>query len=246
MNPDTWLERYESGCEDAIWNDMRQLGAAIRQPEYYEHAVAVCDAMAHRARRNIEKLIERLSGEGYIFHSLYDEEKQDVSPLIPPTSDAPDLARWLDEQFTIPLSVHSWIRIVGDVSFIGTHPDWPESSAADPLMVEFEYSEVGGDPREYHVELYEDWRDSQEGETPAEPFLLEFAPDRLHKDDTSGGAPYAILTSDACAEGVVRAEHDYPLVSYFNSVFECGGFPHGPALGQYWRYHKLGAGLETL
>jgi hypothetical protein len=36
------------------------------------------------------------------------------------------------------MTLLSWIRLVGDVWLVGTHPEWPESSSADPLVIEVE------------------------------------------------------------------------------------------------------------
>lgn len=39
-----------------------------------DEAQLVCDEMAHRARNNIEIIVERLSNDGYRFHSNDDEQ----------------------------------------------------------------------------------------------------------------------------------------------------------------------------
>jgi hypothetical protein len=41
------------------------------------------------------------------------------------------------------MAVLSWIRIVGDVWLVGTHPQWPESADANPLVIEIEGSLSG-------------------------------------------------------------------------------------------------------
>lgn len=56
------------------------------------------------------------------------------------------------------------------------------------------------------------------------------APDRLHKANISGGAPYGFRLPDACADAVFVGEVAMPFVDYLNLVFENGGFP-GPATG---------------
>lgn len=32
----------------------------------------------------------------------------------------------------------SWVRLVGDVWLVGTHPQWATSASADPLVIELE------------------------------------------------------------------------------------------------------------
>ena len=41
-----WLERYENGQRDQVWQELRQLGAGIRESPWIEEARLVCDEMA--------------------------------------------------------------------------------------------------------------------------------------------------------------------------------------------------------
>lgn len=59
--------------------------------------------------------------------------------------------------------------------------------------------------------------------------MLPLAPDRLHKDNVSGGPPYGIIVPDGCADGMFAAEATMPFVSYLNWVFSSGGFPRRSA-----------------
>jgi hypothetical protein len=84
--------------------------------------------MALRARRNIEVIIDRLPTDGYQFHAN-DDDQTHVVPFIPATAGAAEHASWLREQFdAVPMTLLSWVRLVGDVWLVGTNPDWPESS----------------------------------------------------------------------------------------------------------------------
>jgi hypothetical protein len=40
----------------------------------------------------------------------------------------------------------SWVRLVGDVWLVRTHPQWAASASADPLMIEAEGSRYPGEP----------------------------------------------------------------------------------------------------
>ncbi len=102
MNRD-WLARYRVGQREQVWHELRQLGAAVREPEIRAEAQLVCDEMAVRARHNIEVIVERLTQE-------------------------------------VPLTLLSWVRLVGDVWLVGTHPEWPTSASADPLVIQVEGS----------------------------------------------------------------------------------------------------------
>jgi hypothetical protein len=61
--------------------------------------------------------------------------------------------------------------------------------------------------------------------------MLPLAPDRLHKDNVSGGPPYGIVLADGCVDGLFVGETTMPFVSYLNWVFRNGGFPWPTAFG---------------
>jgi len=88
-----WLYRYRAGQRHQVWHELRQLGAAVREPALSEQSQLVCDEMARRARRNIEVIIERLSGAGYRFHRN-DDAQGPVTPHFPPTAGAAAHADW--------------------------------------------------------------------------------------------------------------------------------------------------------
>ena len=139
MNRD-WLARYRVGQRQQVWHELRQLGAAVREPEIRAEAQLVSDEMAVRARHNIEVIVERLIQDGFRFHTN-DDEQTPVTPHIPPTPAAAQHADWLEQRFgPVPLTLLSWVRLVGDVWLVGTHPEWPTSASADPLVIQVEGS----------------------------------------------------------------------------------------------------------
>jgi hypothetical protein len=223
-----WLDRYRDGQHDQVWQELRQVGSGIRESEWAEEARLVCDEMARRARHNIELIVERLSNDGYRFHTN-DDDQTPVQPHLPPTPAAAAHADWLEQQFgLVPMTLLSWVRIVGDVWLVGTHPQWSTSAAADPLVIEAEGSRYGGGPsiREYIDDEWADWQQRRAGDlATAGLFVLPLAPDRFHKDNTSGGAPYGIVLPDGCGDGLFAWETTMPFVSYLNWVFRDGGFP---------------------
>ena len=207
------------------------MGPLIRDPLIAEAAQAVCDEMARRARFNIELLVQRLRSHGFLFHSN-DGRRDPVVPFHPATAAAPELVMWLESGFgPIPMVLSSWIRLVGDVWLVGTHPRWAESSEADPLVIELEglrYPEASNIA--YFASEHEEWKEAAD-DTAVGSFVLPVAPDRLHKANISGGSPYGFRLPDESAEGVFVAEHEMSFISYLNWVFSNGGFPaasHGP------------------
>lgn len=179
------------------------------------------------ARRNVEVIIERLAGAEYRFHAN-DKEQTPLTPHVPPTAGAEAYADWLQESFgPLPLTLLSWVRHVGDVWLVGTHPQYPASASADPLVIEVEGLRYPGEPiRRYFKGRHEVWRGwAAQDPAAAGLFVLPLAPDRLHKDNVSGGPPYGIILPDGSADGLFVGETTMPFVSYLNWVFRNGGFP---------------------
>ena len=238
MTSSRWLSRYLAGEREQVWQEMRQLGSTVRdRTDLAEEAQAVCDEMARRARQNVEVIIEGLSNAGYRFHAN-DDEQTPVIPHVAPTPTADEHANWLQERFeAVPMALLSWTRIVGDVWLVGTHPQWPDSSSGDPLVIEVEGSRYPGDLsiREHFEDEWNDWRDyCAENPHAAEPFVLTLAPDRLHKENVSGGSPYGIILPDGSVDGLFAGETTTPFVSYLNWVFLHGGFPEPTGSESEW------------
>ncbi|MEU4239157.1 hypothetical protein [Actinoplanes sp. NPDC026619] len=238
-----WFSRYQDGQRAEVWQEMRQLGSAVRESAWAGEAQLVCDEMARRARHNIEVIVERLSTAGYRFHDNNDEQTA-VQPHYPPTAGAPELATWLEERFgAVPMTLLSWVRIVGDVWLVGTHPEWPASAAADPLVIGVEGSRYPDfSLRDYFDEEWTAWQGD-----PVGTFLLPLAPDRFHKDNVSGGGPYGVVLPDGCVDGLFHAEMTMPFVSYLNWVFGDGGFPWPSGDDRQWAVRRdLNKGLLRL
>jgi len=128
----------------------------------------------------------------------------------------------------VPMTLLSWVRIVGDVWLVGTHPQWSSSAAADPLVIEVEGSRHPEWPsiRGYFDEEWTDWQERREEEpNTAGLFVLPLAPDKYHKDNTSGDGAYGIVLPDSCVDGLFSCETMMPFVSYLNWSFSNGGFP---------------------
>lgn len=217
-----WLKRYVEGEQETVWHELRQLGARVREPAFAAEAQAVCDEMARRSRSNIEVIVDRLVEQGYRFHEN-DDIQAAAQPMTGPVPDADGFVAWMELTFgPVPMVLSSWVRIVGDVWLVGTHPAWESSSAADPLVVEIAGTRYPGeDIRPYLVDELEQWHEYPEGR----PFQLPVAPDHLHKNNISGGPPYGIVLPDACADAYIVADAGLPFVSYLRRVFGKGGFP---------------------
>ncbi len=241
-----WLERYERGEREEVWRELRQCGQRVREPEVVEQAWAVCDAMAHRARQNVDVVIERLRQQGYRFHTN-DDARNPVAAHLPPGPGVDIVESWLETNVgPAPMAVLSWLRVVGNVWLVGTHPDWPEAVEVDPLVVELEGSRYADVSMAQHLDAeLEAWQESHEGEDDLDVFVLPVSPDRVHKANVSGGPPYGIQLPDATAEGLFMGEVAMPFVAYLNWVFAYGGFPGRTPGGEQWRI-KQGLAQDLL
>jgi hypothetical protein len=151
---------------------------------------------------------------------------------------------WLDRYRAVTATV--WDELA-QVWLVGTHPDWPMSSAADPLVIELEGSMHPGSPIVgYFEDVLTDAEDEADGAEVR--FELPVAPDRLTKANVSGGAPYGFVVPDERTDGVFVAEVELPFVSYLRWVFSRGGFPAqtGTAAGEWWVRNQLAVDLLPL
>lgn len=219
-----WVARYEHGERAAIWQELAALGEDVRAPRHAGGAYAVCEAMARRARFNVETLVRRLSAQGFRFQTN-DGAASPIVPFHPATPAAPEVVAWLtDHVGPVPMTLEAWLREVGDVWLVGTHPAWPESREADGLVIQAEGSHFPGFAiTESFLAEHQAWREW--GAASGDPFVLPVAPDRLTKADISGGAPYGFVLPSAAVDGTFDAGAGQPFITYLNAVFRSGGFP---------------------
>ena len=93
---------------------------------------------------------------------------------------------------------------------------------SDPLVVWAPYED---DLEEYRELGDPDDADARDDEGWTGRYVIEIAPDALHKANISGGGPYAIAFPDPAADAPVL-ELDAPsFVGYLRECFRWGGFP---------------------
>ncbi|MEW6499184.1 MAG: hypothetical protein AB1589_42885, partial [Cyanobacteriota bacterium] len=109
----TFLERYQNGEYEQVWDELLAKGSLIREEPLLEDALAVARETIAKARTNIEMLIERLQAINYEF-----EDPEIV--FIPPQLDTREQIASLESKAgVIPLSLRAWYEIVGTVSLRG-------------------------------------------------------------------------------------------------------------------------------
>jgi hypothetical protein len=204
------LARYLSGESASVWRDLTALGPAARMELYYADAVAVASETMKRARHNVELIVPRLETLGYEFNGY--------NPVFEPAGES--VAGDLDEfereiGGPLPLSLRYWYQHVGSVNWMGWHEALNPKNGpycGDPLVI---------GPYRQATEEAEKWCDGLPG-----TFDLWIAPDALHKNNTSGGSPYAMKIPDPSADAALLYEWSTDtLVSYLRRSFEWGGFP---------------------
>ena len=240
MRPAGWLDRYRHGEREQVWHEFRRLGDRIREPALAAVATSVCDEMARRARHNVELIVRRLEAQGYRFHTN-DADQHPVTPFHPAGPSSVAVSEWLAQQVgPVPLTVSAWLRVVGDVWLVGTHPDWPASASADPLVMELEgarYQDFS--ITDHFASAWDEWEEWPTDDRAAGMFVLPTAPDRLHKANISGGPPYGFRLPDRCVDGIFVGDAPMPFVDYLNHVFRHGGFPGAAPGDAQWRIKQL-------
>lgn len=113
----------------------------------------------------------------------------------------------------LPISLTAFWELVGSVDWVGMHPSWP--TGLDPLVV---------DPPEACLSELDDRPQILETYGHLEVFL---APDDLHKDNVSGGAPYSVRLPDPAMDFAFNFErHNLLFVPYLRlAILQYGGFP---------------------
>ena len=220
-----FVARYRGG-EYQVWDELRRHASAIAaHADLREEATAVAALLMARVRQNRDTVRATLIAAG---GSLRDE-------ALPATTK--DLARFIGTFGPLPVSLHVFWTVVGSIHL---GPEWQEDEgpsygacaledegislvALDPLQVSA--PDFGWELEEYEAE-----RAEKHPELAPSSFSVPIAPDFLHKQNISGGSPYAIELPPSNAwemldPQVLDEGHDEPLVSYLRRAFSYGGFP---------------------
>lgn len=201
---------------DLVGYDRSSTNAAERN-----EALAFARAMMQRAQGYVLEVIDELQQAGYRF----------VEPeriYIPPDSETRNwLERLPERSIHLPIALQAWLLEVGHVNLMGTHPSWPTPAYAfedrrgdgypiytDPLVVE-----LMPDFLDY---LHDEWLEEQSGEA----FIVDLAPDHLHKAGISGGMPYGLPTDRPRVDSILLYErHCTSFTGYLRRALYWRGFP---------------------
>lgn len=210
------LERYLAGEHEQVWIELQELGRSALDDGYREAAMQVAAETMRRVQRNCEQIIERLKSLKYTFGVYPDGSKgyYSMGPLVTPDAEMlTDIATLRKAVGPLPLSLTAFWENVGSVDLVGMHSEWPRG--LDPLVVEPPAAAVS------------DLDSMDEIVGSLGHFEASLAPDDLHKDNISGGDPYAVELPNAAADFVLLNErHHLRFVPYLRkAILAYGGFP---------------------
>jgi hypothetical protein len=235
-----YLERYQNGEYEQVWNELQALGPRVRQEPHYSQARDVATETMRRVRRNCERIVSHLRSIGYVFGTFPDGTSGYYTngPLVPPSEETLQGCAELEERVgPLPLSLTAFWQEVGAVDLVGMHPSWPDG--LDPLVV-YEPEGAISDLDNWELLVEEGEEDS------SAQFEAGLAPDDLHKDNTSGGEPYSVALPDSAADFMLLYErHGLLFVPYLRlAILRWGGFPGLD--GRATRFEPLDALVQGL
>jgi hypothetical protein len=224
----TYLQRYLDGEYEPVWDELVGLGERVGAEPVYLDALAVARETMRRVRHNVERLIPRLQGLGYVFGHSWAvaqgsltgaeaaEMDRDEPPLEPPAADVAEQITELQRRAgRLPLSVRTFYEVVGGVNFVGAHPVWG-SDQLDPL-------EVLSARAVLRLDDWNEWSADRQEDGACE---LPISPDEYFKYLQSGGGPYAIPLWGMVADGLLRYEwHRTTFVNYLRVSLRWAGLP---------------------
>ena len=210
------LSRYTAGEHVQVWNELQQLGPAVLEDGHRETAMQVAAETMRRVQRNCALIVTRLKSLKYKLGVYPDGSKgyYSMGALVPPNAEmAADIAALNEATGPLPLSLTAFWEQVGSVDLVGMHAGWPRG--LDPLVV---------DPPAAGVSELDDM---DEMINSMGHFEASLAPDDLHKDNVSGGSPYAVELPNPAADFVLANEsHAMLFVPYLRmAILRYGGFP---------------------
>ncbi|MBW1299040.1 hypothetical protein [Aquimarina litoralis] len=220
-------QRYIQGETKAVYDDIYKLGTNAFEDSYRKEIEKVMTETFERVLFNLNIIYKELIDIGYLFKTdaTYNFEK----PLHHPLKNTDSLLKQLE--FTvkdfgfIPLSLKYFYQIVGGVNFVwdvekNKNLMW---NMADPIQVASLDSVVKEVTTEY-------WKEDIQQYVDDDYFgcaFLDVAADDLHKDNISGGQPYAIeITKQPMIDARFMNEpNETTFISYLRICFDHCGFP---------------------
>ena len=204
----TFLEKYQKGEFQTVYEDINNLGQDAFSSSNFEQVSAVLHETFRRVQHNLQLIHDELRKLDYRFLAdKYDDANKPF--VLPPTNieDALDeLNQRVDPKF-VPLSLQFFYRYVGAVDFTWDWESFPEIpwEGSDPVVI----VSVG-----YLLDWIGDYVGSDD---------MFIGPDDLHKDNISGDAYYLSLSKYPVVDNLITG-YDLLFIDYLRMTLDNSGF----------------------
>lgn len=211
-----YLQRYQSG-DFGAWDELvANAEEVMESTELKTHAITLAEEIMSRVKNNVSVLRKTLITAG-----------TKINNQEPPLS-KDDYAFLTNKFGPLPIALEAFYKIVGSINLtpkydynygeVTLEEDEIWMKALDPLYIESATNLT------FLLEEYLEHDDENM------QFLLDLCPDFLHKQDISGGAPYAIelpppSKREALDPKILHYRHELTFVNYLRHCFKWGGFP---------------------
>lgn len=209
------LERYLKGDTLSVYEEIENLGPDAFKPYFYPFVEAVLTETFSRVSKNLEIIHTELTKINYCFNK---QRKFDFQrPMLKPLPNVENLLGKLDASVKrvgyVPLSLKLFYKIVGSCNFAWDYDEKPEIpwEGADPIQI----CPIS--------DLLSELVDFEDDDDFCE---LGVSADYFHKDNTSGGPPYAIeiTKKPQIDSSFLNEEHNATFINYLRLTMEGCGF----------------------
>ncbi len=222
-----FYQKYLKGETISVYNEINKLDFNTLNVKQKKDIEKVLKETFNRVSFNLEIIYNELIKIGYLFKTEYKFNFE--RPIHVPLNNTESLIEKLDLAVSpfgfVPLSLKYFYRIVGGVNFVWdfeTNEDFMWNMA-DPIQV----SSIDSIVQEVTNEF---WKEDIQQYVDDEDFgcaFLDILADDLHKDNVSGGQPYAIeITKKQRIDSKFMNEpNDTTFINYLRICFDNCGFP---------------------
>jgi len=222
----SFYERYKNGETHGVYADIEKLGEEAFSPSYYSDIEKVLIETFQRVNFNLDVIYKALKDIDYIF---WKDKLGNDEALLKPFSDTNELLKVLERNVEpigkLPVSIKMFYQFVGSCNFAWNYQEDPNIlwEMADPIQITPITDCVSQVTDQYWLEEMEEC--IQDGDFGFA--YLDLSADDLHKDNISGGAPYALqLNKDKSIDGrFLNEPNDTTFINYLRICFESCGFP---------------------
>lgn len=223
------LHRYHQGEHIEVWEILARSYRA--QPKYAKSAEfeEVMRETFMRLRINTERIIERLRDLGYEFESESPRYGTPAPPLAPTATIGLEAIAWIKDRYGLCPPVLEWFcDLIGSVDLRQSHRQLSDPShSSDPVIRNLgDWDPLVFDGLEYFAcEIREEGKadppqQMRDGRMGVE---LQFAPDRYHKANISGGDDYIICLPSDVLDPIIF-EAGVSFMTYLRNIIARGGF----------------------